>query len=73
MKLNHISPVLLAASVIASVTPALAHTGHEHAPGIVHAVLHSIAGIEPLIVAAAVAGLGYLFRGRLLASFKRRP
>jgi hydrogenase/urease accessory protein HupE len=64
---------LLAAAVIATAAPALAHSGHEHAPGVVHAVLHSIAGLEPLIAAAAIAGLGYLFRGRLLAAFKRRP
>ena len=61
------------AIAVAAATPALAHSGHEHAPGVVHAVLHSIAGIEPLIAAAAVAVLGYLFRGRILAALKRRP
>lgn len=56
----------IAAVALLAATPALAHTGHEHAAGLAYGFMHPIGGLDHVLAMVAVGVFAYVLGGRAL-------
>lgn len=64
--MNYFVSRLLASSLIAAPSAALAHTGHDHTGGFVYGFVHPVGGLDHLLAMIAVGVLAYQIGGRAL-------